>query len=534
MTRLLQDLIADQASRRSDATAVVEGAESLGYGALEEASSRLAHVLAHRGVRRGSRVCLLLPKTPASIVAIFGVLKAGASYVPLDPDSPAARTEKMLRSADDRFVLTSSECADRASELLEHPPSTGSWTVGWLEEGPPPSGVSGTAFSLDEVNDAPARAPNLRTSQDDLAYIMFTSGSTGEPKGVMITHANVLAFLDWAVPYFGIGPDDRCSSHPPLHFDLSVFDIFGSSAAGAELHLVPKKLNLLAGALARFIGESALTQWFSVPSVLNYMVRSDCVSQGDFPSLKRLIWCGEVLPTPTLMHLMQRLPHATFTNLYGPTEATIASSYYTVPDVPADERADIPIGTPCAGEELLVLDESLAPVPAGEIGELHIAGAGLSPGYWRDAGKTGEAFLEARVDGSVERIYRTGDLATIDDDGFFRFVGRADTQIKSRGYRIELGEIESALRALDSLEDVAVVAIRSGGFESWTICCACVPSVPGMLDPTAVVRDLREALPSYMLPQRWLEYERLPTNVNGKIDRPRLKEDFEAEGQMAR
>jgi amino acid adenylation domain-containing protein len=359
----------------------------------------------------------------------------------------------------------------------------------------------------------------------DAAHILFTSGSTGTPKGVVITHANVIRFIEWSTRYFAMDSSDRVSGHPPLHFDLSFFDVFATFAAGAELHLVPVELNLLPNKLADFIRTSALTQWFSVPSVLTYMARFDVVRHGDFPALKRLLWCGEVLPTPTLVYWMRRLPHVQFTNLYGPTEATIASSYYTVPSCPDDLHAALPIGTACEDEELLVLDESLAPVPQGESGDLYIAGAGLSPGYWRDPERTNAVFVRHPQNAST-RIYQTGDLARVGDDGLVYFLGRADSQIKSRGYRIELGEIETALNAIPGVQESAVVALGTDGFEGTAICCAYVPADGVSLTPACLRRALRDQLPSYMMPARWLAFDQLPKNANGKVDRPRLREVF--------
>ena len=232
----------------------------------------------------------------------------------------------------------------------------------------------------------------------------------------MITHANVAAFVEWAVDYFGTKPADRISGHPPLHFDLSTFDIYGTFLAGAELHLVPAVANLVPHKLAELIRSSELTQWFAVPSTFTFMAKFGVVQPDAFPSLERVVWCGEVLPTPVLIEWMRAVPQASFTNLYGPTEATIASSYYTLPAIPENETDPIPIGVACAGEELLVLDEKLEPAPAGEIGDLFIAGAGLSPGYWRDEEKTAAAFVpDPRAEG--ERIYRTGDLAKVQEDG---------------------------------------------------------------------------------------------------------------------
>jgi acyl-coenzyme A synthetase/AMP-(fatty) acid ligase len=264
-----------------------------------------------------------------------------------------------------------------------------------------------------------------------------------------------------------------------------------------------------------------------VPSVLNYLAKFDAVQPRDFPFLKRLMWCGEVLPTPTLIHWMQRLPHVQFTNLYGPTEATVASSYYTVPGIPRSPTEAVPIGRPCDGEDLLVLNERREPVLAGEIGDLYIGGVGLSPGYWRDAEKTAQVFVRRPAsDDPADRIYQTGDLARVDGDGLVCFLGRADTQIKSRGYRIELGEIEAALSAMEFLEDSAVVAIDTGDFENKAICCAYVPAANEDVTVARIRTQLANAVPKYMLPAHWMNFARLPKNANGKIDRNVLRDTF--------
>ena len=290
---------------------------------------------------------------------------------------------------------------------------------------------------------------------------------------------------------------------------------------------MPAVANLVPHKLAELIRSSELTQWFAVPSTFTFMAKFGVVQPDAFPSLERVVWCGEVLPTPVLIEWMRAVPQASFTNLYGPTEATIASSYYTMPAIPENETDPIPIGIACAGEELLVLDEKLEPAPAGEIGDLFIAGAGLSPGYWRDEEKTAAAFVpDPRAEG--ERIYRTGDLAKVQEDGLVYFLGRADSQIKHRGYRIELGEIETALAALDELAEVAVVGVDTSGFEGTAICCAYAPAEGQSVEPVGLGEKLRRVLPAYMVPGRWVSLEVLPKNVNGKIDRRELRHLFEA------
>jgi len=531
VTLLLQHWVTAQAARRPGAGALVFKRERLTYEALELASNRLAHLLKDAGCARGDRVCLLTPKSPAAIIAILGVLKADAVYVPLDPGSPLPRLEKMIASCDNRWILASGGRAvgPTLEGLSAAPGFADTHSIGWLGTDAPPAGVT-AQFSLADLTAYPSTLPPSANGPRDAAHILFTSGSTGVPKGVVISHASVRAFIEWAVSYFGTAPTDRISGHPPLHFDLSTFDMFGTFAAGAELHLVPPELNLLPHKLAELIRSAELTQWFSVPSVLNYMAKFDVVREGDFPSLRRVLWCGEVFPTPPLMYWMQRVPHATFTNLYGPTEATIASSYYTVPSCPASEDEAIPIGQACGGEQLLVLDDALRPVPPGEVGELYIRGAGLSPGYWRDPAKTQGAFLP--YPGGTDpddRIYRTGDLATVGPDGLVRFLGRADSQIKTRGYRVELGEIETALHVLGTLRECAVVGVASQDFDGVAICCAFTPLPGADVTPASLREALARSLPPYMLPSRWLVFPELPKTTNGKIDRRRLKELFAPE-----
>jgi amino acid adenylation domain-containing protein len=533
MPQLLHEWVRAQAERRPEAVAVVGGNEALTYARLEGLSNQLARTLKAAGCEQGDRVALLMPKSPAAIVGLLGIYKADAIYVPLDPSSPASRLKKILESCENRWLLAAGPVTRVLDELLQEDRCLSPMSVGWMEVGPP-RGNFRARFTLDDVVGSPETPLACRNTGQDPAHILFTSGSTGIPKGVVITHANVVHFVEWATKYFGMDASDRVSAHPPLHFDLSMFDIFGTFAVGGQLHIVPPELNVLPNKVAELIRTAELTQWFSVPAALNYMAKFDVVRFNDFPALRRVLWCGEVLPTPSLMYWMKRLPHVRFTNLYGPTETTIASSYYTVPKCPDDPQAPIPIGIACDGEELLVLDESRQPVLPGGIGELYIGGVGLSPGYWRDPEKTKAAFLpHPHHSGMSGRVYKTGDLARIGDDGLVHFLGRADSQIKSRGYRIELGEIEAALNAVPGLQECAVVAVPSDGFEGTAICGAYVPAPGGSVTPAALRRELSKALPPYMLPARWMAFDSFPKNANGKTDRRRLKEAFEGDATEA-
>ena len=324
----------------------------INYGQLEESSNRLARLLKEAGCKKGDRVCFLIPKSPAAYISMLGILKADCIHVPMDTSSPAPRLARIVESCEPRFILGAGSVANLLDELMSEDRFRSSVSIGWMGADAAAGRNFEVRFSRGDLESYSGAPLDYQNRREDPAHILFTSGSTGTPKGVVITHSNVIHFIEWANRYFGICSSDRLSAHPPLHFDLSTFDMFGAFAAGAELHLVSPALNLLPHKMADFIRASELTQWFSVPSILSYMAKFDVVSFNDFPTLKRVLWCGEVFPTPPLIYWMKRLPKVSFTNLYGPTEATIASSYYTVPTCPEDERAAIPIGTALRGRRI--------------------------------------------------------------------------------------------------------------------------------------------------------------------------------------
>jgi amino acid adenylation domain-containing protein len=529
---LLQHYLARAAERAPEKVALVMSDERLTYGELEAATNRLARALAEHGCGRGDRVCVIAPKAPSSIVGMLAALKADCAYVPVDVASPAPRLARILESAQPKLALVAPAVATLVEELTCSGALPGDMPIAFLEDADGDAGFE-VAFDREDLHSLSSEPLAYSSVPDDLAHLLYTSGSTGVPKGVMITHANVIAFIEWATSYFGFSSSDRLSGHPPLYFDMSTFDVYGTFCVSAELHLIPPEVSLAPRKLVELIRDAQLTQWWSVPSIMAYLSKFDLVRPEYLGSLQRVMWCGDTLPTPVLMHWMDHLPGVQFTNLYGPTEATIASSYYTVDGRPGDPSVPVPIGGPCDGEELSVLDGDMRQVRQGEIGELYIGGVGLSPGYWRDDEKTRAAFLPHPNSGNPRaRLYRTGDLARVGEDGLVHFLGRADSQVKSRGYRIELGEIEAALSPFGELKESAVVGVESGGFEGTAICCAYVPNNGEEVLPAHLRVKLAETLPAYMLPSRWLTFEALPKNANGKIDRRRLKELFQQNGAM--
>lgn len=530
MSRLLQDAVLARAREAPDRPAVVDPDGARMYGELAALASRIARSLGRLGFEPGDRGAILMSESADAVAAVIGVLQADGVYVPLDPEAPARHVAKSVRRAEPSAVFFSAGTEETARELdrLVSGDAAPDWIR--LDEAPGAGDSVPPVLDRTDLADLSGDPPEPTASADDPAYLMFTSGSTGTPKGVLVRHRNATHFVDWSRDHFGLSDADRSSGHAPLHFDLSVFDVFATLSSGGQLHPVPPASNTFPNKLADFIRQRSLTQWFSVPAALKLMARFDVVEPGDFPSLERVLWCGEVLPTPVLRYWMERVPQATFTNLYGPTETTVASSYHTVSEVPADDQDDVPIGRACPGEELLVLDDDLEPVDEGELGDLYIGGAGVTAGYWREPEKTERAFLPAPPSAELgDRVYRTGDLATRDAEGLHHFHGRADRQIKTRGHRVELGEIESALHALPDIEDAAAVAVETDGFEGQRICCAYVPAADEGCEPPDVRRRLSDVLPSYMLPADWRPMPQLPRNKNGKIDRPRISRWFSAE-----
>lgn len=495
--RHLLDLVVEQIDARPDAVAIVDGDATVRYRQLGARAAEVAARLAQAGVGPGDRVAVYVPKSADAIATFLACLSLGSPYVPIDLGSPVARAARMMSVANPAAVVTE----HRGLPLVEAVSALGDCVVPVvnldLETGHGDWGPFGLAPGADGKG---------------VAHLLFTSGSTGAPKAVAVGIENVAHFVSWATDHFGIDPGARISGHSPFHFDLSTFDIYGALTSGAELHLVPGPLNVLPHKLADWIRTQRLTHWFSVPTTLGQLVDNGQLQLGDFPDLRELLWCGEALATPVLRRLMALLPHARFTNLYGPTETTIASSFHVVTSPPASDLESIPIGLPIPGEALSVRDGEGREVPVGEKGEIHIAGAGVTRGYWQDPERTAAVF----IDGGSS--YRTGDVGYRDEQERFHVAGRLDNQIKFRGHRIELGDIEAGLMALPSVEQAAVVLLDVGR----PTIAACVVLADGAeLRPCRA--DLAELLPAYMIPAQWEQVESLPHNSNGKVDRNQVR-----------
>jgi amino acid adenylation domain-containing protein len=514
---LVSHLVEAAAESRPDAIAVVDGKRSFTYGELDQLSNRLANLLRAEGVRRGDRVGLCLEKSFEAVAAIYGVLKAGAAYVPLDPKAPATRQAYILRDAGVQVLLSSTKQA-------------ATWDVLQLE-----GADFRTVVALDGELDA-AGAVRILDAADvasadesrhdagavdfDLAYILYTSGSTGTPKGVMLTHRNCLAFVDWAGEEFGVTADDRVSSHAPLHFDLSTFDLFAAARAGAAVVLAPPAVSVFPVELRRFIEDQGITVWYSVPTVLTMLVTRGGLEGGEFPKLRTILFAGEVFPTPHLRRLKQLLPHVRFANLFGPTETNVCT-WWEVPELPEDMTEAIPIGRGIENVDVFALTDEGKLAAPGEVGELCVRGPTVMQGYLGDPARTAERLVSNPVGDVLDQpIYRTGDLVEEMPDGTYRFLGRRDSQIKSRGYRIELGDVEAAVNAHPSVVECAVIAIPDDVVTNRLK--AYVTTQDGELAKADLTAFCAELIPQYMIPEEFEYAEDLPRTSTGKIDRRAL------------
>ena len=522
MQRLLPRLVTDAAHRNPAAPAVVMDGVTLDYGTLEQRSNQFARSLAAHGVRRGDRVGLWLGKSHDTIVALYGIMKLGAAYVPVDPGAPAARLAYIARDCEVAGLVTT---RDRAAALDEafagRAPMRALWFADLEDpraEAPRVAGLPGVPWAaLAAEKPQTFRSPAL---EDDLAYILYTSGSTGEPKGVMLSHRNCRAFTDWAAETFGLTARDRVTNQAPFHFDLSTFDLYATAYAGAAVYPVSARIAPFLSAVAMRWAQDRTSVWYCTPSSLVLMLTRGGLEKQDLSALRVLLFAGEVFPPKYLRQLMALAPQARFVNLYGPTETNVC----TWLDVPAPPEGDTPlsIGRTCPFAEALVLDDQLRKVPEGGVGELWVRGASVMQGYWGRPERTALALQTIDIaPGLRGRAYRTGDLVRVQPDGDFEFLGRRDHQVKTRGYRVELGEIETRLCAHPAVAEAVVIAVPDEEITNRLLTFV-VTRAGASVSDDELRRHCAATLPRYMVPESVEFCRTLPRTSSGKVDRRAL------------
>ena len=491
----LHEAFEAQVARTPDAIALRFRDATLTYAELDARAETLARHLAGLGAAPGTLTAVCMERSLEMVVALYGILKAGSAYVPIDPEYPAERIEFMLSDTAAPILLTQAALAARFR-------GTGATVV-----------AVDADIAATEIRGQSGR--RAKATLDDLAYVIYTSGSTGQPKGAMNTHRAISNRIQWMQEAFGLTAADRVLQKTPFSFDVSVWEFFWPLLYGAQLVIAEPGGHRDSTYLAQLIVERGVTTIHFVPSMLQLFLEDPRAS--DCASLKRVICSGEALPKAVQDRFFARLD-AQLHNLYGPTEAAVDVTWWACD--PQSDLPFVPIGKPIANTQMHVLDEELRPVPIGTAGELFIGGVQVGRGYLNRPELTAERFIADPFSEPGARLYRTGDLARYLPDGNIEFLGRSDFQVKIRGFRVELGEIEAALEAIDGVRQAIVVAReRSGGDLELVGYVSTATDGPSTDDLRA---RLLTQLPAYMVPTTFVAIERFPLSPNGKVDRKAL------------
>ena len=447
-------------------------------------------------------VAVLMDKGARNVAAFLGVAMSGNYYTVIDTKMPQNRVEKILDTFEPSLVLTDRRNAKKAQELGR--------SCRIYED------LMETELSRDDL-EAIEKAES-RIIDTDILYVLFTSGSTGIPKGVIITHRSVIDYTEWVAETFHLDHHTVIGNQAPFYFDNSVLDIYSTIRNGATLHVIPQMLYSFPIRLLEYVRDHQINTIFWVPTVLSRVADLELLDKCDIDCLEKVLFAGEVMPARQLNAWIRRLPKAMFANLYGPTEITVDCTYYIVDREIRDDES-VPIGYACMNTDILVLNEKNELVQTNEKGELCVRGSSLSLGYYNNPEKTAAAFVQNPLNHLYhELIYRTGDIVHYNERGEIIYDGRRDSQIKHTGHRIELGEIETAV--------FSHPAIKSN-------CCLHEPTKDqlilfyvGDIDEDELRKYLTGIIPEYMLPNIYYQLDAMPLNMNGKIDRVKLNEQI--------
>ncbi len=497
----------ETAARFPDKTAYADEKKEITFGELRAQARRIGGELALRGLFK-KPVAIFLEKGVDVLTSFMGTAYSGNFYSPIDVDMPGSRVDKILEVLQPVVVITTAPLKEVFSQYAYE----GDFLL--LEEILAPCDTAKEAESARKTALETARRRGVDT---DLLYVLFTSGSTGVPKGVTINHRAVIDYIDWVTETFQITEKDSFGNQAPFYFDNSILDIYSALKTGATVYIVPKRLFAQPVPLLEYLKEKRINTIFWVPSALIVVAKLKAFRNVDLTdTLKRVLFCGEVMPNKQLNVWRRFLPNVLYANLYGPTEITDACTYYIVDREFTDEEP-LPIGVPMPNTDILVLNEKDEPVQGDEPGELCVRGTSLSMGYYNNPEKTREAFVQNPLNQAVpELIYRTGDIVKYNERGEILYLSRKDFQIKHMGHRIELGEIETAV---SSLEEVSQNCCLYDEKRS-----KIVLFLEEDLEKAYINEKISRLVPDYMLPDKVIVVEKMPINANGKIDRVKLKE----------
>ncbi|MEM7103982.1 MAG: amino acid adenylation domain-containing protein [Bacteroidota bacterium] len=515
MITLLHHTIEIGASRFPEKEAFKCGAKTITFGDLHLLTNQLAALLIDQGVEKGDRVGVNMNRSLESAIAIYGIMKAGAVYVPLDPHAPASRTRFLIEDCEIR-VLIANPTQKRGLHVLFEAPTglktligcNGEWNI--------------DVFSWDDVSNFPNSFKRPELNENDLAYIMYTSGSTGTPKGIMHTHFSGLSYARLSAALYNLTENDVIGNHAPLHFDISTLGYFTAPLTCATSVIVPDAHTKMPASLTQLMEKEKMTIWYSVPLALIQMLTRGVLDQRDLTSLRWVLYGGEPFPVKHLKAIMQLWPQATFSNVYGPAEVN-QCTYYNFKTLP-EEIESIPLGTVWDQTQMMIVDQNDQMVAVNEPGELLIATITMMKGYWKQPDLTNRSILHfENTNGQIERYYRTGDLVKLQPDGNMLFLGRKDRQIKTRGYRVELDEVEAVLVMHEGVEEAAVFPVRIND-EGQLIESAVILKAGSAISEEELKAHMSNHLPWYAIPRKIIISQSLPRTTSGKINRLLLQE----------
>ena len=515
MIHLLPQAILQSAERFPQREAFKAGNQSISFEEMALSMNRLSNTLIELGVGRGDRVGIFLNRCLDTAIAMYGIMNAGAVYVPLDPFSPPARIRFLLADCGIEHVVTNKSQRRALHKVLEEETKLKS-IIGLEAKSDIPS------IPWETVAQMPSQNPDLKILGDDLAYILYTSGSTGTPKGIMHSHYSGLSYARLSANLFQLQKEDRIGNHAPIYFDISTLGYFSAPLVGACTIIASDAHTKMPASLSHLIQEEQISVWYSVPLALIQMMQRGALEERDWSALRWILYAGEPFPVKHLKSLMQQLPKVRFTNVYGPTEVNQCTHYH-LPGVPEGEDP-IPIGRTWDDTEMLIVDEEDREVGPGEKGELLIRSATMMKGYWKNPERTEQSLYRRQTASGIEQVfYRTGDLVELDEQGELLFYGRRDRQVKTRGYRVELDEVETALLAHTGVNEAAVFTLTEAD-ETKSICAVVILNGTEQLTEADLLSHMKGKLPWYAVPQKLSIVDVLPRTATGKIDRNSLQQ----------
>ena len=518
MLYLIPQTIDNTADRMPEQEAVRCLGKSLTYGELVQRSGSVALVLKEQGVKRGDRVGLFMNKSLEAVISLYGIMKAGATFVPLDPLAPPARLSLVIKDCGIRCLISK---PDKLSEIQKILGSDSDLeTILGLDE---TEDLKVKTMSWDDILNAdPIANPYENLTELDISYILYTSGSTGIPKGIAHTHRNMLNIAQWGRETYSVNAEDRLGNFMPFHFIPSTFDLYASAIAGATTVLIPEAITKFPASLSKLLADEQISIFYSVPFALNQLREHGSLPQRDLSRLRWILTTGEAFHTNSLIQLMNALPEVRFSSQYGSTEA-YTCAYYHVPSNLESSDEPLPMGRILENVEGLVVDEDDQPVAPGEIGELLIRSQMVMKGYWGQTGKNETSFYwRQNSAGFEDRFYRTGDLAQLMPDGNYRYRGRKDRLVKVRGYRVELDEVESALLSHPLIQEAAAYSI-SDEQGSKQVEAAVIPSPEVEASAVEILQYLNTRLPAYAVPHTIHLMSEFPRTSTGKVSRRDLQ-----------